>query len=141
MKKFLVTLFVLTILSIGAFAQTEEAAAPAAKPHKVYCEIISYARNIFSDKTTVELDFGQSSKWLSNDRKLVDEDGKIINFNSILDAANYMAERGWIFEEAYVVQSIIKGDSGIPNYHWIMSKEITDPSQITEGLQTQGMTK
>ena len=82
-----------------------------------------------------------SSRWLSNDRKLVDENGQIINFNSILDAANYMAQRGWIFEEAYVVQSIIKGDSGTPNYHWIMSKEITDPSQITEGLQTQGMNK
>ena len=138
MKKIFVTLFLLASLSISAFAQTEEVTA---KPYKVYCEIVSYHRNIFSDKTTVELDFGQASKWLSNDRKLVDENGQIINFNSILDAANYMAQRGWIFEEAYVVQSIIKGDSGTPNYHWIMSKEITDPSQITEGLQTQGMNK
>lgn len=138
MKKIFVTLFLLASLSISAFAQTEEVTA---KPYKVYCEIVSYSRNFFSDKTTVELDFGQASKWLSNDRKLVDENGQIINFNSILDAANYMAQRGWNFEEAYVVQSIIKGDSGTPHYHWIMSKEVTDPSQITEGLQTQGMNK
>ncbi len=140
MKKILVILFVLASLSISAFAQSE-AATSAAKPYKVYCEIISYSRNLFSNKTTVELDFGQDSNWWSTDRKLVDEHGQIINFNSILDAANYMAQRGWIFEEAYVVQSITKGDSNSPNYHWIMSKEITDPSQITEGLQTQGMTK
>lgn len=140
MKRILIILFALTSLSISAFAQTEEATA-AAKPYKVYCEIISYSRNLFSNKTTVELDFGQDSNWWSTDRKLVDEKGQIINFNSILDAANYMARRGWVFEEAYVVQSVVKGDSGTPNYHWIMSKEITDPSQITEGLQTQGMTK
>ena len=140
MKRTLIIFVVLAGLFCSSFAQAQEAqAVQEPKPYKVYCEIISYMRNIFSDKTTVELDFGQDSKWLSNDRQLADENGKAITFNSILDAANYMAARGWVFEQAYHVQSISKGDSGSPTYHWVMSKEITDPSQITEGLRTLGM--
>ena len=145
MKKIIATLFVLAGIFTSAFSYAQEAedssATTTVKPYKVYCEIISYVRNIFSDKTTVELDFGQASNWWSNDRQIVDESGKAITFNSILDAANYMAVRGWVFEQQYTVQNFNKGDSGIPTYHWIMSKEITDPSQITEGLLTQAMTK
>lgn len=142
MKKYLVILCALAAFcfSAPANAQTEDAVVEV-KPYKVYCEIISYMRNIFSDKTTVELDFGQASNWWSNDRQLVDENGRTITFNSILDAANYMAARGWVFEQQYSVQTFSKGDSSSPTYHWILSKEITDPSQITEGLQTQAMKK
>ena len=145
MKKVFVILFVLAGICTSAFSYAQEAedssAATTVKPYKVYCEIISYSRNLFSDKTTVELDFGQASNWWSTDRRLVDEDGNTITFNSILDAANYMAARGWVFEQAYIEQSFSKGDSNSPTYHWILSKDITDPSQITEGLQTQGMKK
>ena len=66
----------------------------------------------------------------------MDENGRSIEFNSMLDAANYMAERGWVFKQAYIVQNFTNGDSGTPAYHWIMGKMITDPAQITEGLRT-----
>ena len=59
----------------------------------------------------------------------------------MLDAANYMARRGWELEEAFPVISISSGDSGSPSYHWILSKLVTDDSQITEGLLTSGMLK
>ena len=106
------------------------------QPYEVYCEIVSYSRGLFSNKTTVELDFGQYASFWSLDRRLVDEYGRDIEFNSMLDAANYMAERGWVFKQCYVIQNFTKGDSGTPAYHWIMGKMITDPSQITEGLRT-----
>lgn len=96
---------------------------------------------MFSNKTMVELDFGQYASWWSADRNLVDENGQSINFNSILDAVNYMAARGWVFEQMYVVQTFTKGDSGTPAYHWIMSKDVSDPAQIMEGLQTRGDSK
>ena len=51
---------------------------------------------MFSNKTTVELDFGQTFS---------------------------------------------KGDSNTPAYHWIMSKDVSDPAQVMEGLQTRGDTK
>jgi len=137
MKRILITLIVFAGMFFGAsaFAQTKE------QPHKVYCEIISTSRGMFSNKTTVELDFGQYASWWSADRNLVDENGKTIDFNSVLDAVNYMAARGWVFEQMYVVQTFTKGDSDTPAYHWIMSKEVSDQSQIMEGLQTRGDSK
>lgn len=137
MKKFIITLIVFAgmLAGVSAYAQTNE------QPHKVYCEIISTSRGMFSNKTSVELDFGQYASWWSSDRNLVDENGKTIDFNSILDAVNYMAARGWVFEQMYVVQTFSKGDSNTPAYHWIMSKDVTDPSQILEGLQTRGDNK
>ena len=78
----------------AAFAQEPEQAQQAVKPYKVYCEIVSTAK-LFSNKPTVELDFGQFAGYWSADRQLVDEQGNAINFNSALDAANYMARRGW----------------------------------------------
>lgn len=135
-KRILIAMIVLAAMFSGgsAYAQEEQ-------PHKVYCEIISTSRGMFSNKTTVELDFGQYASWWSADRNLVDENGQSINFNSILDAVNYMAARGWVFEQMYVVQTFSKGDSDTPAYHWIMSKDVTDPSQIMEGLQTRGDNK
>ena len=140
MKKILTSLLVLAGLcyGLGAYAQTDE---PTEKPFKAYCEIVSSMRNIFSEKTSVELDFGQAASFWSTDRKLVDENGKTITFNSVLDAVNYMSKRGWVFEQMYIVQSMSKGDSGTPAYHWIMSKDVTDSSQIMEGLKTEGSSK
>lgn len=141
MKRILTVLMVLSGILAGAsaYAQTEE--QPAQQTYKVYCEIISTSRSLFSNKTTVELDFGQYASWWSADRNLVDENGESIQFNSVLDAVNYMAARGWIFEQMYVVQTFTKGDSNTPAYHWIMSKDVSDPAQIMEGLQTRGDTK
>ena len=137
MKRILITLIVFAGMFFGAsaFAQTKE------QLHKVYCEIISTSRGMFSNKTTVELDFGQYASWWSADRNLVDENGKTIDFNSVLDAVNYMAARGWVFEQMYVVQTFTKGDSDTPAYHWIMSKEVRDQAEIMEGLQTRGDSK
>ena len=124
----------------AASAQEPEQAQQAVKPYKVYCEIVSTAK-LFSNKATVELDFGQFAGYWTADRQLVDEQGNAINFNSALDAANYMARRGWELEEVFIVQEMSKGDSGTPHYHWVLSKMVTDDSQITEGLQTKGMKK
>jgi len=135
-------------VSTEAFAQepvqAQEQSLPEAqqevKSYKVYCEIVATPK-FFSNKATVELDFGQFSGFWSSDRQLVDEQGNTISFNSALDAANYMARRGWDLEEVFIVQDITKGDSGTPRYHWVMSKIVTDDSQITEGLLTRGMIK
>ena len=113
--------------------------AARAKPHEVFCELVSYTNGIFTNKVTVDIDFGQQTKFWSRDRALIDEAGRDIVFNSILDAANYMGERGWVFKQAYIIQSITKGDSGSPTVHWIMAKTVTSPEEITEGLRTRGM--
>ena len=150
MRKLLTTLMVLAAIfaSKAAFAQepVQEqeqnllGVQQTPKPYKVFCEIVATPK-FFSNKTTVELDFGQFSGFWSADRQLVDEQGKTISFNSALDAANFMARRGWELEEVFVVQEMSKGDSGTARYHWVLSKLVTDDSQITEGLRTKGMNK
>ncbi len=143
MKKLLLSLLLMAGFCFGAAAQTEipESGGTVANTEKgtfkVYCEIVSNVRNLFSNKTNVEFDFGQASKFWSNDRQIVDENGRPITFNSVLDAVNYMSYRGWVFEQMYIVQSMSNGDSGSPAYHWIMSKEVSDISEITKGLYTQ----
>ena len=150
MRTLYTTLMVLAAIFSGAtvFAQepvqeqeqNQQEVKQAVKPYKVYCEIVATPK-FFSNKATVELDFGQYSGFWSADRQLVDEQGNTISFNSALDAANYMARRGWDLEEVFIVQEMSKGDSGTARYHWVLSKIVTDDSQITEGLRTKGMNK
>lgn len=149
MKRMLLTgSLMLLALFFGtlAFAQNPEGedllaveGTAQAKPHEVFCELVSYTNGIFTNKVTVDIDFGQQTKFWSRDRALIDEAGHDIVFNSILDAANYMGERGWVFKQAYIVQTFTKGDSGSPTVHWIMAKTVTSPEEITEGLLTRGM--
>ena len=103
----------------------------------MYCEITATSR-AFSDKRTVEIDFGQASSFWTGDRRLADENGKAIVFNSMLDAANYMARRGWDLEEAYIETKVSNGSSINPVTHWIMSKMVTSDAEITEGIRTVG---
>lgn len=62
---------------------------------------------------------------------LVDDEGKPLKFNSMIDAMNYMAQRGWEFEATYPVG---KGDL---TYHWLLSKTITNGKSITDGFTTK----
>ena len=143
MKRLVTLLWVLGGLFACTYASAQEQdlltrpQEQAAKPYKAYCEIISFTRNLFSNKTMVELDFGQYASWWSSSRKLADESGNAITFNSVLDAVNYMSRRGWEVVEVYIVQKINGGDSSDPEYHWVLSKTVTDEAQILEGLRTR----
>ena len=136
MKK--VSLIVMAVLLMAVAGSKAFAQEPVA--YKVYCEITAVNR-AFSEKKTVEVDFGQASSFWSNDRRLADENGKAIIFNSMLDAANYMARRGWDLEEAYIENKVSNGTSMNPVFHWVMSKMVTSEDQITEGFKTVGMSQ
>ena len=60
--------------------------------------------------------------------------GKKIEFNSMVDAMNYLAKFRWKFEQAYVVTN----ESTNQNvYHWLLSKDIVSDDEIREGIITQ----
>ena len=136
MKKILI-LVVGILLCTTSFAQEN---AKKDEPYKVYCEIIGESHAL-SNKVDVELDFGQASSFWTGDRSLYDENGKKIKFNSMLDAANYMARRGWELEIAFPVMPVSNGNSISPKYHWIMSKLVNNDAEITQGLVTGDMLK
>ncbi len=110
----------------------------AQKPFKVYIELLGHQKGLFSDKVKITVDYGQAQSFFNNKNKqtLVDENGKKISFNSMVDAMNYFGEAGWSFEQAYVIT-----DDKDNVYHWLLSKEVTSADQITEGFNTKSMYK
>ena len=122
MKKCL--FLMLMFISMGVVAQ---------KPYKVFCELLGTGK-LFSNKVTVTVDFGQeTSFWFgSSNQYLVDDNGKAIKFNSMVDAMNYMGRRGWEFEQAYVVTI---GNQNV--YHWLLSKEVTQAEAVNDGFNTR----
>lgn len=107
--------------------------AMAQESYKVFCELLGTGK-LFSNKVTVTVDFGQeTSFWLgTSNQYLVDDNGKAIKFNSMVDAMNYMGKRGWEFEQAYVVTI---GNQNV--YHWLLSKEVTQDEAINDGFNTR----
>lgn len=79
---------------------------------------------------TVNVDLGQLQSAFKP-YTLLDDEGKTIKFNSMVAAMNYMGERGWKFIQAYIV--IEGGKQNV--YHWLMYKDIAEPSQIYDGLR------
>lgn len=124
MKRLLFVLFIL--VSVSVFCQE--------KPKKVFCELLGSTK-FMSSKVNVTIDFGQSvSSWSGRSKQgLVDENGKAIEFNSMVDAMNYMGALGWVFEQAYVVTS--SGNQNV--YHWLLSKDVTSKDELKEGFKTK----
>ena len=112
-------------------------AVAASAQEKVYCELVG-VQGLFTKKFNISVDFGQQSKLFSNEA-LVDEKGRAISFNSMVDAMNYMSKHGWEFEQAYIVT--LGSDSTASHYyHWVLSKVI-DEKGDTDPLKTVQMVK
>ena len=132
MKRIFVLAVAAMMTTILCFGQTNAQGNSSEKPFKVFVELIGHQANFFSTKVKVSMDFGEQSAWASIGGKdgVVDESGQLIKFNSMVDALNYMGERGWKFEQAYTVTA---GNQNV--YHWLMSKEVSDYSEIKTGIQ------
>ena len=134
MKKMILLAASLLLFAAAAFAQEP------AKPYKVYCAFVSETR-VLSYECEVDMDYGQEASSWTTDRRLYDEKGKTLKFNSVMDAVNYLGRKGWVLEECSQVLTPTNVGSDNPSYRWIMSKMITDDSQILEGLITGAMLK
>lgn len=130
MKKTIFSLIVMMMLSVCAFAQDTQ---PKEKLHRVYCELLG-TQKFMSQKCNVSVDFGQNPY---ENSRLVDEKGKSITFNSMVDAMNYMGELGWKFEQAYVVT--VSSSQNV--YHWLLSKDITEDEAISAGFKAKAQLK
>ena len=124
-KRLLVLSF-LFMLALGVYAQNK----------RYYCEIKGVEKD-FSSGLKIVFDFGNNpvySAWggLKNKQKLVDENGEEIPFNSMVDAGNYMSDKGWNFLQAY---TSVYGSQAI--VHWIFYKDAESPEKATEGIETK----
>lgn len=108
MKKLLFTL-VLIAGTISLYAE-----------NYVYCELIATGKSL-SNKIKVRVDYGQETSFWKGISYMKDENGKNIEFNSMVDAMNYLGKQGWKFVQAYVVTD------GRQNVcHWLLQKEVTE---------------
>lgn len=130
MKKILVIMLV-AIVAFG-FSTTVSAEEQI---QRVYAELLGTGTNFLNlnKNVKVSVDLGQFQS-ATKAYTLLDENGKDIKFNSMVAAMNYMGERGWKFIQAYVVtvsnQNVL---------HWLLYKDVTDPTQIKEGLNVKNM--
>lgn len=110
----------------------------SAQTRRFYCEIKGTEKGL-SNKMKIIFDFGQNSSYglwtqLNYDMKFVDEHGEEIEFNSMVDAMNYMAERGWKFQHAY---STYRYNNGTAIEHWILYKDANNREEAREGILTK----
>ena len=114
-------IFLMLISSITMIAQTK----------KYYCEVKGIEKEL-SAGLKIVFDFGNNpvySAWGGLKNK---EKGEEIPFNSMVDAGNYMSNKGWTFVQAYT--SIYESKSII---HWIFYKEATSPKEAVKGIMTK----
>ena len=84
----------------------------------VYCELVGMQK-FLSTKVTVVIDYGEETKFFSDNRLRDNETGKVRTFNSMVDALNYMGSNGWEFVQAYVVTN---GQQNI--YRWLLKMKM-----------------
>jgi len=83
----------------------------------IYCQIVGQGR-LLSNRVDISIDYGQKAG-IFTDKRLRDEDGKVIVFNSMVDAMNFMGADGWEFVQAYVITT---GNANV--YHWLLKKRV-----------------
>lgn len=124
MRSIFVSLFIIWAVSVSAQAK------------RYYCEVKGIEKELTSGLKIV-FDFGNSpvySAWggLKSKQKLVDEKGEEIPFNSMVDAGNYLSDKGWTFVQAY---TSVYGSQAI--VHWMFVKEATSPEEAVKGIMTK----
>ena len=114
-NKFLILIFL--IFSVFALSQTVND-KPLSEIDVEYVQIVGTSK-LLSNKLTIEIDFGQEDKFFSaKDTQLKDKDGKMLVFNSMIDALNFMSKNGYDFVNAYV---ITVNNQNV--YHYLLKKK------------------
>jgi len=114
MKKIILSFFAL-FLSITAFSQTVNE-IPIKEIDVEYVQIVGTSK-LLSTKLTIEIDFGQRTKFFSSGKETIvkDESGEKMIFNSMIDALNFMTKNGFEFVNAY---AITIGNQNV--YHYLL---------------------
>ena len=112
--------FLLAALLTGS-ALTTQAQQPAATavPTRTeeYCQL--NAQQKLNGKINISIDYGQQQKFFS--RNLFrDSEGKPVEFNSVIDALNWLNSQGWEFVNAYV-----QVEDGSSVSHYVMRRRVT----------------
>ncbi len=109
-------LFFLIIVLLGSFegfSQNDTATV------EQYCQVVATPR-LLSTKVTVEMDFGDLRN-IWKDNRLKDTEGRLVKFNTVIDALNYMGKEGWQLVNAFPVYNT----QNTQVYHYIFKKRFS----------------
>ncbi len=82
-----------------------------------YVQIVGTSK-LLSNKVSIEIDFGQQNKvFSSRDTQVRDENGARVEFNSMIDALNFMSKNGYEYKDAY---ALTIGNQNV--YHYLLQK-------------------
>ena len=117
MKKLLP--FFAFIFSFIAYAQTVNE-IPLKDIDVEYVQIVGRSK-LLSTKLTIEIDFGQKTKFFSSGKETIvkDENGEKMIFNSMIDALNFMTKNGFEFVNAYAIS--VSSTQNV--YHYLLRKK------------------
>ena len=119
MKRTLCILFLTAVSFLPSMAQTVNG-VPLKEIDVEHIQIVGVSK-MMSSKVTIHIDFGQRNKAFNNkDTEIRDENDKAVEFNSMIDALNFMSANGYEFVQAYAF-ALGQG----PNvYHFLMKRSI-----------------
>ncbi len=107
--KFIFT-FAFLAFSFVSYSQTDTSKVER------YC-MVSATGKMFSQKVTIQIDFGEEQNIWKDNRVKDELTGKVKTFNTVVDALNYMGSQGWKY-----VSSLLLGN-GPYVYQYIFKKE------------------
>ncbi len=93
------------------------------KPYAFYCQLVGF-KNLAAQLRLKVL-------WnnMKDENNLRDENGKKIEFTTMVDAMNYMSKRGWDYVECVTYK---EGSNNV--VHYIFRKYVTNDEEAKEGL-------
>jgi len=89
---------------------------PISEIDSEYMQIVGTGK-MLSNKVNIQIDFGQFQKFMSSKNVIKDKDGKLMDFNSMIDALNFMSGNGYEFVTAY---TLTVGNQNV--YHYLLRK-------------------
>ena len=120
MKNLLLVLLMVFTFSLSN-AQTVND-IPISEVDVEYLQIVGTSK-FMSAKLNIQIDLGQNTKFFSSGKETLvkGSDGKSIEFNSMVDALNFMSSNGYELIQAYVINV-----SNQNVYHYLMKRKLKE---------------
>jgi hypothetical protein len=120
-------LFLIGLIVVSSFALNAQTVndIPIKDIDVEYVQIVGTSK-LFSTKLTIQIDFGQRTRFFSSGKETIvkDEEGKALEFNSMIDALNFMSKNGFEFVNAYAISI---GNQNV--YHYILRNKKSKPKE------------
>ena len=95
MKKIIILSFLFFLIQLSAYSQTVND-IPIKDINTEYVQIIGMPGKVFSNKIQIVIDFGQKQSTAFDRKNIIrDSDGKKLDFNSMIDALNFLNDNGY----------------------------------------------